>query len=492
MTMMMMMMMSLWNFDNAGTTFYNVIVVPALLLIVFPFVFIVAILLPVVWYWNVGRVPRTTQTQVHAFFHPYCSGGGGGERVLWKIVQSLQSDQDGPKKVIIFTVDPPGTDERKVREEAQRRFDVQITHPVELVSLEDCRHYLNPRPFLSLVMESWGTMQLANEALRRYAESHKETPIDVYWDTTGCAFTFLVARWMSPSSWILAYVHYPTISTDMMAWEWQQSAGRRPLHKTMAKMLYYWFFAIIYGMVGSLADLVMVNSTWTFGHIKRLWGLVNSGRIHIVYPPCRVPPVAEQEEASGRSRTIVSIGQFRPEKDHTLQIKSLARLFEIYPQHKQESVQLLLIGSCRNEQDQSRVDALKKLVVEHQLQPFVKFSINPPYKELQESMDSALIGIHTMRQEHFGIGIVEMMAAGLIVVAHDSGGPKTDIVQHKVTGFLATSKDEYAEALHEALTLPAQQTRILREQARESATRFSDQVFDQRLPAVLSKLMRNT
>jgi glycogen synthase len=33
-----------------------------------------------------------------------------------------------------------------------------------------------------------------------------------------------------------------------------------------------------------------------------------------------------------------------------------------------------------------------------------------------------------MWNEHFGISIVEMMAAGLIVVAHKSGGPLMDIV----------------------------------------------------------------
>jgi hypothetical protein len=30
------------------------------------------------------------------------------------------------------------------------------------------------------------------------------------------------------------------------------------------------------------------------------------------------------------------------------------------------------------------------------------------------------LGIHTMWNEHFGIGIVEMMAAGLITIAHRS------------------------------------------------------------------------
>jgi alpha-1,2-mannosyltransferase len=33
-----------------------------------------------------------------------------------------------------------------------------------------------------------------------------------------------------------------------------------------------------------------------------------------------------------------------------------------------------------------------------------------------------------MWNEHFGIGVVEYQAAGLISVVHNSGGPKGDIV----------------------------------------------------------------
>jgi alpha-1,2-mannosyltransferase len=33
-----------------------------------------------------------------------------------------------------------------------------------------------------------------------------------------------------------------------------------------------------------------------------------------------------------------------------------------------------------------------------------------------------------MWNEHFGISVVEMMAAGLVVIAHNSGGPKMDII----------------------------------------------------------------
>jgi len=47
-----------------------------------------------------------------------------------------------------------------------------------------------------------------------------------------------------------------------------------------------------------------------------------------------------------------------------------------------------------------------------------------------------------MREEHFGISIVEMMSAGLIVIAHNSAGPKMDIIgtAKKTVGFLANNE----------------------------------------------------
>jgi alpha-1,2-mannosyltransferase len=325
----------------------------------------------------------------------------------------------------------------------------------------------------------------------------KHPNIDVFCDTTGCAFTFAVARWKIPHAYLLAYVHYPTISTDMMLWEWKNT--NRSKWKTIVKLVYYWMFAILYGCVGSLADLVMVNSTWTCNHVQSLWRF-SKHNIHIVYPPCRVPASDDTTKSTTnttnskkqRQNTIVSIGQFRPEKNHPLQVESLAKVLKKYPEHK-GNVKLLLIGSCRNEGDRQRVEALRSLANKLELtDDEVQFSINPPYSELQQSMQTASMGIHTMRQEHFGIGIVEMMAAGLLTIAHNSGGPKTDIVEHGETGFLATTADEYAEAIHRALTMKEDDSETMRRKAKVSATRFSDQVFEESLETVLPKLVSST
>ncbi len=44
-----------------------------------------------------------------------------------------------------------------------------------------------------------------------------------------------------------------------------------------------------------------------------------------------------------------------------------------------------------------------------------------PFSELYELLGEAVAGLHTMRDEHFGISVVEYMAAGAIPIAHRSG-----------------------------------------------------------------------
>ena len=60
-------------------------------------------------------------------------------------------------------------------------------------------------------------------------------------------------------------------------------------------------------------------------------------------------------------------------------------------------------------------------------------------------MDAACIGLHSMWNEHFGISVVEMLAAGLVVVAHRSGGPKMDIIQHAQNGAIGLDWDTHGD-----------------------------------------------
>lgn len=144
------------------------------------------------------------------FFHPFCAGGGGGERVLWRAVRSLShlsKKLDRPLHVLIYTGDI-GVRPEDILSGVSRQFDISIDPaalPVSFVYLRT-RGLLDASlyPVLTMLAQSAASVVLAAEALFR------GTP-DVFIDTTGFAFSFPVA-WLAGCS-VGAYVHYPTIST---------------------------------------------------------------------------------------------------------------------------------------------------------------------------------------------------------------------------------------------------------------------------------------
>jgi len=119
----------------------------------------------------------------------------------------------------------------------------------------------------------------------------------------------------------------------------------------------------------------------------------------------------------------------------------------------------------------------------------VEFHLNKSFTELKQTLSVALLGIHTMWNEHFGIAPVEMQASGIILCAHNSGGPKMDIVTHGKTGYLATDAQEYAQVfLHILSNSDEDKLESIRNAARASVTRFSQENFNQRFKATIMPL----
>ena len=87
-----------------------------------------------------------------------------------------------------------------------------------------------------------------------------------------------------------------------------------------------------------------------------------------------------------------------------------------------DSIALLIIGSTRNRNDEALFHMLEREVISSQLQHHVFLVRNGSHSDVQLYMRMATIGLHTMWNEHFGISIVEMLASGLVVIAHNSGG----------------------------------------------------------------------
>ncbi|KAH8963959.1 hypothetical protein BDL97_04G038200 [Sphagnum fallax] len=428
-------------------------------------ILLLALLLFLLLLQSLFRFVSRKKERVVGFFHPFTNDGGGGERVLWCAVRAVQ-EMATDLPIAIYTGDPATPESLALR--ALDRFGVKLLQPIRVVRLQR-RKWVEARsyPRLTLIGQSLGSMVLAWEALSAVK------PL-LFVDTSGYAFTYVVASWIA-GSFVACYTHYPTISSDMLA----RVRSRTPLYNnhlsvtrsywlTTAKVLYYRVVAWMYGLAGACADVAMVNSSWTQAHINRIWRIPN--RTFLVYPPC----------------DTLSL------QAHELQLEAFAMALNDLPPALITEVQLKFIGSCRHQEDEERVEALREKCHVLGLQQRVEFCLNVSYKELVKLLGGAIAGLHTMTDEHFGISVVEYMAAGAVVIAHDSAGPKLDIVVEEAgqpTGFLASSTQEYAAAIRRVLLMPDNERLQITQAARHRASLFSEAMFDTAFKKAMSPLI---
>ena len=111
-------------------------------------------------------------------------------------------------------------------------------------------------PRLTLLGQSFGSVLLGMEAFLRLVP-------DVYFDTMGYAFTYPLFKLLGGCQ-VWAYVHYPTISSDMLQvvarreQAFNNQVARNPVLSRL-KLQYYSVFAELYGAVGRFADLILVT-----------------------------------------------------------------------------------------------------------------------------------------------------------------------------------------------------------------------------------------
>lgn len=445
------------------------------------------------------------------FFHPYCAAGGGGERVLWCAIDATQREHPG-LHCVVYTGDNSVTPEDMLKQ-AESRFGVKLCPKSIDFAYLASRHLVEPSvwPRFTLLGQSLGSMRLAWEAICKFCP-------DIMVDTMGYAFTYPIFAYLGRCR-TGCYVHYPTVSTDML--ESVRAGAVTTFNKPLVaksrllshvKLVYYQLFARLYGRVGRRAEVVLVNSSWTRGHIDQLWQVPH--RTSTVFPPCDTTALAalplerEPSVETFGGHIVLSLAQFRPEKDHAKQLYAFKKFLDGSPERRASSAdsdvkpaRLIMAGGCRDEGDWGRFRKLKALCTELGLRARcsedignedwdVDLRANLPLSEVQKLLGQATVGLHTMRDEHFGISVVEFMAAGAVVLAHNSAGPAMDIVRPArcpnagsspagVVGFLASDEAEYAEALKTIFALTSQERKDIGAAARQATSdRFSQESFE--------------
>jgi alpha-1,2-mannosyltransferase len=372
---------------------------------------------------------------VISFLHPFCNDCGGGEKVLWMMIKKLYKQGNPNQKIKINILACIKDNLDDITSKIYKRFGIELNDKSQhVIDLEIIRlkhgSLLKPKGFLTMFLQIIGQLYLAFEIVTK-------TSSDAIVDTTGYPFTYSILSLLGRAK-VFAYVHYPFISNDMIrdikhGIQGVHSRGllsKIPLMKHF-KILYYKLILNFYKFNGNFISFAFTNSSWTHNHMKALWNT----KLELLYPPCNIMKINESQR---RDNIIVSFAQFRPEKRHKFQVDIIKKLKE-----RGISAKLIMIGSTRHRDDERILEDIVKYRNELGLRDDIEIQENQSIDVIKKLFASAKIGIHTMRDEHFGISIIEMMAAGLCTIAHKSAGPLNDIIGGILppVGFLADSKN---------------------------------------------------
>jgi len=199
----------------------------------------------------------------------------------------------------------------------------------------------------------------------------------------------------------------------------------------------------------------------------------------VVYPPVNVRDILSQSSNNRKLENLVVVVASYTPKRHLEQVPQIAK--------QSKYARFVIIGKA-NEYSKPTLDNLKEEIHTLHVQDKVKILTNVPYGNLLETLFKAKVYLHVMPSDHFGISVVESMAARCVPIVHRSGGPWIDILDEKQGeyGFSYTSPNEAAKQIDTLMT--AEDLRIeIGNRALRRAEDFDKTVFMKRIVDVIEK-----
>ncbi len=191
----------------------------------------------------------------------------------------------------------------------------------------------------------------------------------------------------------LAYIHYPVIA--------ETYSKKTPLYdaySVLVKLLYRLWFG------KPMSRLIATNSSWTARIIKKYYGV----EAHVLHPP--VDTSAFQGRCGGpREKIIVTLSRLTPEKN----IPAVSVVASMLPGYR-----YIVMGRPDDRRVYEELVGIPGLEVLTDL----------PREEVAGILCRAKYYVHPPFREHFGIAVVEAMAAGLVPFVYYDSGSCTDIV----------------------------------------------------------------
>jgi len=281
---------------------------------------------------------------------------------------------------------------------------------------------------------------------------------------------------------IVFYCHFPDQLQASRA-HWLSRVYRSPIDRLEA--------------VGTgRADRVLVNSQFTATAFRRTFPRLHAKPVEVLYPGVDItdhePPCGGPNARAGSAREVLllSINRYEPRKNLGLAVEAVALLRERLPADVFRSVRLVIAGTYddRWREQRETFQSLEALIRRRGLGDRVELQRSGSETERLALLARCRCVVYTPAEEHFGLGVLEAMAAGRPVVAVASGGP-LETVQHDRTGLLCEpTPSGFADALARLVSEPATAERMGRAGRLRAAANFSRAAFGARLEAIVQEL----
>lgn len=340
-------------------------------------------------------------------------------------------------RVTLFTrVDPdlPALD---------RYFDTSVGD-VEVVTLSDVSRLLRVLPAVGSALDRVADRSLARlrrVAFMRYA-ARRARGFDAVLDTSGEGIPGAVV-----------YKHKP-----------ESDAGRRGLlfHPRLVE-------AVAGFDPRDLRDAtVLANSEWTAAAVADRHGVAPT----VVYPPVDAAAFGGGLPWEVRERGFVSVGRLSPEKNVLELVDVVRRLRE-----RGHDVHYHVVGpphdaayAARVREAAARTDG-------------VDYEGELPRERLVDLLSRHRYGLHGRENEHFGIGVAEMVAAGALPFVPDSGGQREVVGADERLTF--SSPAEAVERIESVVADPDRE-RAVRDALPDVEERFGRERFERRIREVVA------
>jgi glycosyltransferase involved in cell wall biosynthesis len=157
---------------------------------------------------------------------------------------------------------------------------------------------------------------------------------------------------------------------------------------------------------GLRRNLLLTNSAYIAGLVWRVHGIAS----HVVFPPVtgEFPDVPWGD----REPAVVAVGRVHGSKRWEMAVAIVEEV-----RRRGHALGLTLIGHRDDPEYERRLARLAAT------RPWFRMRLDVSRDELHAAVASHRYGIHTMEQEHFGMAPAEILRAGCLLFAHDSGGP---------------------------------------------------------------------